>query len=249
VTKVQSRGELRKIVDIAVPVGLEAVFQMSFNLVDQVIVGVLGAMAVAAVGLSNSVGAIAVLLYAAIGTGSGILVAQAYGRKDVVEVSRIISIGLCLAAALGTITALPLIAFSKPILVLIGAKDDLAQIADLYFRLYSASLPFMILSAVVTGGFRSLNDSKTPMLLTSGAVLLNTILGFMLVLGFGPVPRLGVPGAGLATLISQVVRSVTLVVLFYRTKKEVKWRWPSAAFATYATAGRLIRLTSPLASR
>ncbi len=243
----QSTGELQKIIQIAVPVGLEAVCQMAFNLIDQVIVGFLGATAVAAVGLSNSVGAIAILLYAAIGTGSGVLIAQAYGRRDFSEISRIASIGLLLAGAFGVLTALPLILFSRPILIVIGAHNDLADLANGYFRLFSASLPLMIFSSIVTGGFRSLNDSKTPMLVTIGAVVLNTILGFLLVLGAGPIPRLGTAGAGLATLISQTVRTGLLVGLFYRTKQGVRWVWPSLRKATLATAGRLTKLTSPIA--
>ena len=79
---------------MALPVSLESVFQMSFNVVDQIIVGLLGVTAVAAVGLSNSVAAIAILLCAAIGTGSGVLIAQAYGRKDMNDVARTAAAGL-----------------------------------------------------------------------------------------------------------------------------------------------------------
>jgi len=62
---------------------------MGFNVIDQIIVGFLGANAVAAVGLSNSVASIALLLYASAGVGAGVMVARAFGRKDLGEVSRI----------------------------------------------------------------------------------------------------------------------------------------------------------------
>ena len=71
----QKRGVLRRILEVALPVSLESVFQMSFNVVDQIVVGLLGAASVAAVGISNSVVAIAILLCAAIGTGSGVMIA------------------------------------------------------------------------------------------------------------------------------------------------------------------------------
>jgi Na+-driven multidrug efflux pump len=60
---------------------LEAVFQTSFSLIDQIIVGRLGADAIAGVGLSNSFTFIVLLIYSALGTGSGALIAQAFGRK------------------------------------------------------------------------------------------------------------------------------------------------------------------------
>lgn len=220
---------------------------MSFNVVDQIIVGLLGASAVAAVGLSNSVAAIAILLCAAIGTGSGVLIAQAYGRKDMGDVSRTAAVGQTLASAFGAITALPLIIFSKPLLIMLGAHDDLAELAVGYFRFFAASLPVMILSTVTSAAFRSLNDSKSPMVITIASVILNTGLGFALVLGCGPIPRLGVAGAGLATLISQFLRCLVLVGTFYHSKEGVSWHWPVPSSEVNSTSAKLIKLTFPIA--
>jgi Na+-driven multidrug efflux pump len=103
----------REILRVALPISLEAVFQTSFSFIDQIIVGLLGSTAVAAVGLSNSISFIVVLLYSAIGTGSAVLVAQAYGRQDMNEVSRIAALGQILAAVFGLCTALPLVLFSN----------------------------------------------------------------------------------------------------------------------------------------
>jgi Na+-driven multidrug efflux pump len=130
VSEQAKRGILKRILEVALPVSLESIFQMSFNVVDQIIVGLLGATAVAAVGLSNSVAAIAILLCAAIGTGSGVLIAQAYGRKDMDDVSRTAAVGQSLAGAFGAIIALPMILFSKPLLLALGAHDDLADLAN-----------------------------------------------------------------------------------------------------------------------
>lgn len=231
---------------MALPVSLESIFQMSFNVVDQIIVGLLGAAAVAAVGLSNSAAAIAILLCAAIGTGSGVLIAQAYGRKDMDDVSRTAAVGQTLAGIFGAITALPLFLFSKPLLILLGAHDDLAELANGYFKFFAASLPLMILSTVTSAAFRSLNDSKTPMAITIASVVLNTGLGFALVLGCGPIPKLGVAGAGLATLISQFLRCVVLIGALYH-KEEVSWRWSIPSSKVSATAIKLIKLTFPIA--
>jgi Na+-driven multidrug efflux pump len=91
--QVKARGEAGNILKLAVPIGLESVFQMGFNAIDQIIVGLLGADAVAAVGLSNSIASIALLLYASAGVGAGVMVARAFGRKKMAEVSQIASVG------------------------------------------------------------------------------------------------------------------------------------------------------------
>jgi Na+-driven multidrug efflux pump len=85
----------------------------------------------------------------------------------------------------------------------VGADQNLAADADAYFRLYSLSIAPMILSGISSAVFRSLNIPRLPLLITSLAVVLNTALGILLVFGFGPIPKFGVAGAGMATLISQ----------------------------------------------
>jgi putative MATE family efflux protein len=238
---------LKRILGVALPVSLESVFQMSFNVADQIIVGFLGATAVAAVGLSNSVAAIAILLCAAIGTGSGVLIAQAYGRKDMEDVSRTAAVGQTIASSFGAVIALPLIVFSKPLLIALGAHEEVAELANGYFRFFVASLPLMILSTVTSAAFRSLNDSKTPMVITIASVVLNTGLGFALVLGCGPIPKLGVTGAGLAMFISQFCRCAAMVGTFYRSKEGVNWHWPVPSAAVNSTSAKLIKLTFPIA--
>ena len=59
-----------------------------------------------------------------------------------------------------------------------------------------------------------------------GAVGLNTVLGLFLVFGWGPFPKLGVIGAGVATLIAQASRFLTLLVCLYRKEKGLRWHWP-----------------------
>jgi Na+-driven multidrug efflux pump len=101
-------SQYRDIFKVALPVGLEATFQASFSLIDQIIVGSLGAVSVAAVGLSNNLSFILTLLYAAIGTGSGAFIAQAFGRRNMDEVSKIAALGQTAAFSLGICSSIPL---------------------------------------------------------------------------------------------------------------------------------------------
>src|ERR1700738_4030630 len=241
--EVKPQGDPGKILRLALPVSLESVFQMGFNVIDQIIVGLLGADAVAAVGLSNSIASIALLLYASAGVGAGVMVARAFGRKDLAEVSQIASAGQALSGLLGLLTAFLLVTFSQYLLQVVGADPKLASSANSYFQLYAVSIFPMILSAVTSAVFRSLNDPRTPLIITSAAVALNTILGFGLVLGFGPIPSFGVAGAGFATLFSQSARCLALILFLYGSKRGVRWVWPFPGSKIGATAGKLLHLT------
>lgn len=236
----------REIFAIALPVGLEAICQASFSLIDQIVVGSLGAVAVAAVGLSNNLSFILTLLYAAIGTASGAFIAQAFGRRDMEEVSKIAAIGQTAATILGIGSALPLILFPSSILRFLGAQDELVKTGALYLQLFAAAAPLTVMSSVTTAAFRSMSDSRTPMVITMGAVALNTGLALLLVLGLAGFPRLGVAGAGLATLISQGTRAVVLVSTLYSVKKGMRWHWPSGSIAK-RIGPPLLKITYPMA--
>ena len=242
---INSADGQEKIFKVALPVSLEAVFQTSLGFVDQIIVGTLGSTAIAAVGLCNSISFIVMLLYSAIGTGCGVLVAQAFGRNDLNAISRVAALGLMSSGIFGLCTALPLILYPGTILKLIGAPEELVQVGSVYFQLFSASAPLIVMSAVTTATFRSLNDSMTPMFITMGAVGLNTLLGLFLVFGWGPFPKLGVVGAGLATLIAQIARCLAFLVALYWRKKGLKWHWPGIGMAR--VLGPVLEITYPIA--
>lgn len=245
--KDEPTSNYRKILGLALPVGLETVFQTSLGAVDQVIVAFLGADAVAGVGLSNSVSFIVMLLYSAIGTGTGVLIAQAFGRKDTEEVSATSALGHILTGMFGVCTALPLALFPRTILQWIGAQENIANEAAGYFQLFAASAPLVVISAVSTATFRSLNDTRTPMIITMGAVALNTLVGFFLVLGIGPFPKLGVLGAAVATLLAQTARCLVLLIALYRRAEAPRWRWPWQCSGIESISKRLFEVTYPLA--
>jgi Na+-driven multidrug efflux pump len=216
-------------------------------LVDQVIVGLLGVRAVAGVGLSNSVSFIVMLVYSAIGTGSGVLIAHAFGRKDMEEVSATAALAQIAAGFFGLCTALPLALFPRVILHWVGAQEDVVYEAAGYFQFFAASAPLTVISAVSAATFRSLNDTRMPMIITMGAVALNTLLGFFLVLGISPFPKLGVLGAGVGTLLSQAVRCLVLLVMLYRRSGGPRWRSPWQCPGMKTILRQLFEITYPLA--
>ena len=206
----------------------------------------MGASAVAAVGLSNNLSFILTLLYAAVGTGSGAFIAQAYGRQDMDEVSKIAAVGHTAAAVLGICSSLPLILFPSPILRFLGAQEELVKTGAVYLQLFAASAPLTVISAVTTATFRSMSDSRTPMIITMGSVCFNTVLALLLVLGIGGFPQLRVAGAGLATLIAQGVRAVVLVSVLYSFKQGMRWCWPVTSIVTQI-GPPLFKITYPIA--
>ena len=163
------------------------------------------------------------------------------------EVSATAAAGHVAAALLGISTAIPMALFPETILRWMGAQGDVASQATGYFQLFAVSTPLIVMSAVTTGTFRSLNDTRTPMIITIGAVAFNTLIGFFLVLGIAPFPKLGVVGAGVATLMAQAIRCLVLLTTLYRKQKRMKWRWPWQYSQIKGIFGQLFQTTCPLA--
>ena len=224
----------RELVKIAFPVSLEFVFQLAMGLVDQIIVALLGTLAVAGVGFANSVFFILFITLNAIGGGTSILVARAHGAGDRAGASRLFGAALSLGVVVSALLALPLVIGGARFLSLVGATPEVAGTGGPFLSVIAVSLPFITAAAIFSGALRSTGHARTPMTVTLLAVILNTLLGYALVTGFGPFPKMGVVGVGIATTVSYVLRAALLAWQTYgrgildATLPRTLARWKSA---------------------
>ena len=114
----------REIANIAIPVSLEFVFILLLNFINQIVVGALGAVAVASVGLVNSLNLIPTFTLGALGASAAILVARAYGAKREKELNTVVSSALIVGFVISCLVAIPLVFFPAEILRACGASAD-----------------------------------------------------------------------------------------------------------------------------
>ncbi|WP_407540199.1 MATE family efflux transporter [Deinococcus radiomollis] len=216
----------REIARIAVPVSLEFVFTLVLNFVNQVVVGALGATAIAAVGFANSLVFILVFTLGALGASVSILVARAYGAGRRGDMNTTITAALLLAGLLTLAVSLPLALSAPHLLRLTGASVGVATAGSAYLRLSALALLPTILGMVLSGVMRSLGHARSPMVATFITVILNALLAYLLVFGVGPFPALGVAGAGWATLITATLKVGILLAQVYGPRPLAGWAWP-----------------------
>jgi len=239
----------REIARIAVPVGLEMVVQLLLGLIDQVIVGTLGAVAIAAVGLSNSFLGVLGISLASLGAGTGILVSRAHGGGQADRTARVSGVAAVLAAALSLAVALPFLPFVGPFLRAVGAAPEVAAAARPFFQIALLTLPAAVTGSVASATLRALGRARAPLAATLAAVALNTALGYALVLGVGPFPRLGLAGAAWATLAAQSVRAVLVFRALYGGRAPARWELPPGLAEWRGTGRELLRLSVPLGAK
>jgi putative MATE family efflux protein len=240
-------GQIRReIAQIAMPAGLEMVFQLVLGVIDQLIVGALGVIAIAAVGFANNLIAIGSLTLAMLGTGMAILVAQAQGSGQPQRIAHLLSTALALGAGLSLCLSLPLAALATPLLAGLGAEPELILTGRSYFQNMVLTLPLTTVNAVASAALRALGQARTPMVVTMGAVILNTLLAYSLVFGIGPFPALGVAGAAWATFAAQAGKTGLLLGHLYGRQTQLDWKFPGSLGQWRGVSAALLHLTLPL---
>jgi len=194
----------KTLVKLAVPITISMVLFTVYLLVDLYFVGRLGPDAVAALSISSNAFFIHLGFSTILGTGGMALIAQAFGRKDYDHAARVFKQSLLMALVVGTIEAVTGVLLAPSYIEFFGGTGQSLQWGIEYFQIFSISFLFMLLLYVVGNCFRGMGDTKTPMIIMLQANVLNIVLDPVLIFGWLGLPALGVRGAAIASLISQI---------------------------------------------
>jgi MATE family multidrug resistance protein len=188
---------------MSLPVLLSLVAEPLTGLVDTAFVARLGAESLAALGAGTVALSSIFWAFNFLGIGTQTEVAQAYGRNELQRTAEIGGLATVLSAAIGGLMMLggiPLVPFVSTVM---GAEGAVHDFASQYIQVRLFGAPAVLISLAVFGILRGLQDMRTPLWVAVSINLLNIILDPLLIFGYGPFPRLGILGAGLASVISQ----------------------------------------------
>lgn len=205
---------VKHILIFAIPMLIGNIFQQVYNLVDSVIVGqFVGADALAAVGATGSITFFFFALCNGIGNGGGIIASQYFGGGEAKKVkSCIFNTGVIMFVFPIVVGAIAFF-LAKPLLVMLNTPNDILGEAVRYTQVLSVGLLFVSLYNYASAMLRALGDSKTPLYFLIVASILNVILDILFVY----TCRMGVWGAGLATIVAQLIAAGAC--LWYAWKK------------------------------
>lgn len=195
------------------PILLGTFFQQMYNTVDTIVVGrFVGTNALAAVGASGALIDLLIGFFTGLASGATVVLAQKYGAGDGEGVSQAIHTGMALALVSGGLITIVGLAIGPAVLRLTGTPDAIFEDAKLYTLIYFAGALAMVIYNVGSGILRALGDSRRPMVYLIVCCLVNIVLDLVCVVGLG----MGVAGAGLATVLSQLVSAVLVTVHLMR---------------------------------
>jgi putative MATE family efflux protein len=202
----------REIVALAIPALGALISEPLFLLADSAIVGSLGTVPLAALGIAAAVLATAVNLFVFLAYGTTASVARRLGAGDVQGALTQGVQGLWLAAALGVVTAAFTGIAAQELIGLFHPDPAVGGQAVTYLRWSAPGIPPMLVMLASTGVLRGLRDIRTPLAVASVGACVNAALNLALVRGAG----LGIAGSGLGTALTQLGSGLTITVVVVR---------------------------------
>ena len=231
----------RALTAFTVPLILSGIFQQLFNWVDAFIVGnVEGELALAGIGAVTSTYSTFVMVIVGFTSGLSVLAAQRFGMGRTEELRGILT---CFSLILGgiflAVCALGAV-FVEEILIFLDTPENIFQNAENYLRIMFAGIPFLAVYNTVCAILRGMGDSRAPFLSVLVCSVVNVVLDLVFVAGL----RQGTAGAAIATVLSQIVMTVYLV-LYAAGRYPVLRPRPGQAVLHWRTAGEGSRFGLP----
>ena len=212
------RKFLRSMLKIALPIMIQNLVTSSLNMADTVMVGKLGEVEIAAVGIANQYFFIFTMILTGLCGGCSVFISQYWGKKDYTNIKRMLGLGL-LSALFISIVFMAVGFISPETIISVFNKDAIViDLGGRYLFIVLFSYVFTAVTFVYGYSLRSIGNTVAPLIVNIVALLSNVFLNYVLIFGKLGAPALGVEGAALATLISRVIEAIVLVILVYLDK-------------------------------
>jgi len=201
------------------PMILQNLVTNCMALADSFMVGALGETELAAVTMANSVFYVLSLIIFGIQSGTGVLVAQYYGKGRLDAINRIMGMGYYVSLGLTALIALLAFFFPMQLMQLVTNNPDLWEPGAEYARIVGFSYVCMAFSGVYIAVQRSMENPGLGAILLTVSGALNILLNYMFIFGKWGAPAMGCAGAAVATLLSRVFEVLVVTGCFFRSKR------------------------------
>lgn len=209
---------LRLLFKLAIPIIIQDAIFAGLNMVDIFMIGQLGEKAIATVSLGNQFFFLLAFFLFGVGGGSGIFIAQLWGKRDNDGIHKVIGMGLSIGLSVSTIFMFGVLSFPHFAMGIYTNDTAVIQAGESYLRIVALSYVMTAVTSSYASALRNVQNTRLPMLVGIFSLSLKTSLNFLLITGQFGFPALGINGAALATTIARTMECFILVYLTYRLK-------------------------------
>ncbi|MBQ1993692.1 MAG: MATE family efflux transporter [Lachnospiraceae bacterium] len=228
-TEEKKKNFLKTVCLIAIPVALQCMLQSSFSIIDQIMIGKLGKVSIAAVGLAGKFSSIFSVVVAAVGAVAGIMIAQYIGAKDDEEVNRSFSVNLLASVVIALLFIVMCVSIPEWIMRMYSKNTEVCVIAAGYLRMISMTFLPVAGATMLATMLRCMEHATLPLIASIAAAIVNTGLNYVLIFGKFGFVQLGVSGAAIATVAAQFVNFLIMFAAFLIVHKREKRKFHFSA--------------------
>ena len=210
----------RHIINFALPLLIGNIFQQLYNTVDTWVVGnYVSNEAFSAVGTVGPIINMLIGFFSGLASGAGVVISQYYGAHREEDVQKAVHTSILLTLFMAVIFTAIGLAMIPPMLRLMNTPEDVFPQSTTYLTIYFSGLIGLMLYNMGAGILRAVGDSQRPFYFLVLCAILNTVLDLLFVLVF----KMGVEGVALATIISQAVSAVLILIVLMRSNSCIKF--------------------------
>lgn len=215
----------KTLITLCIPIIIQNLLSNLINMVDTIMVGGLGEISVASIGIANQYFFLYNMALSGIIGGASLFIAQFYGKNDKLNIRKITGLSVISALMIG-ITFMIVALFSPKFIIYFFSKDlDVIKVATNYFSIIGFCYPIIAISNVFSMGSRSIRNPKLGMICSTISLFINIILNYVFIFGKLGMPALGASGAAIATVIARIIELILLVSYIYFIKDDYELRF------------------------
>ena len=215
----------KTLITLCIPIIIQNLLSNLINMVDTIMIGGLGEISVASIGIANQYFFLYNMALSGIIGGASLFIAQFYGKNDKLNIRKITGLSVISALMIG-ITFMIVALFSPKFIIYFFSKDlDVIKVATNYFSIIGFCYPIIAISNVFSMGSRSIRNPKLGMICSTISLFINIILNYVFIFGKLGMPALGASGAAIATVIARIIELFLLVSYIYFIKDDYELRF------------------------
>ena len=234
-----------KMVAFVIPLMLTNLMQQLYSMADSMVVGKFSGdtEALAAIGSTSTFIALVTALFTGFAAGASVVASRAFGARDNENLSKATHTSVCFGFIVGIFLSVLALLVSEPLLTLLDTKTELMPKALRYVRIVFIGTPAIATYNFGAAILRSVGDSKTPFYTLTASGILNVVLNFVFVLGFG----MSVEGVAIGTVAAQYVSAIVVILVLIKRKGEAYSLNPKKLKIDKSTLETILKMGIPAA--
>lgn len=249
---VRDREFYRRVLTLALPIALQSLITIGVNMLDTIMVGRVGETELSATSLANQFISIYHIFCMGLGMGASVLVSRYWGMRDQEQeramnaLKKTICIMIRLTVSLALLFALLTLFIPGSIMKMYAVEEGIISNGIVYLQYSVVTYFFLGLSLVCTIVLRSVGQVHIPLFVSIGAFFVNFLANYGLIFGHFGLPRMGVAGAALATLIARIFEASIICGYLFFVDQKIRFRLRDLAMKTGDLLGEYIRISIPV---